>query len=298
MRLEAKLSWLLGAVLMTSACQDGRKEPELASSAEQPGYALRYPTEIQNNQKRLDTQGQVVEETSGKLLSFPAELNEPDWKVVESVYVAADEEGRGQAYAQRYEEAVVVRRFFDEEKKPIVGRVAGGVQHAAKEKGQEFEAYGAVSFSLERALDKQLQERARGDSSAQLLIEEQAEALGKKNVEPLQDQADRIALASHIAHVRLVTDQQHLRQLLEESSAVRSALEDRKEELQKRDPPDAEGIQRIDEALATLEQSEKDTSAALEGAEQRAEKMKKDYEKAFDELLEQVRKKADETSAE
>ncbi len=293
MTLKLNVSLFLAGVVLASGCQDRDKGPEVASSAEQPGYALRYPSEVEGTQKRIDTQAQAVNETSGKLLAFPADLKDPDWKLVESVYSAADEEGRGQAYAQRYDEAVVVRGFFEQEKKPIIGRVAGGVQHAAKEKGHDFEAYGAVSFSLERAVDKQLSERARADSSAHRLIEEHAQALGKKNVETLQEQADQLTFASHIVNVRLAEDERRLRDLVEESSSVRATLEEHKEELQKKEKPDADAIQRVDEALSQLDKQEKDAKTALEGAQERADKLKKQYEKDFDELIDQVQKQAE-----
>jgi hypothetical protein len=295
----SKLSLVVALSAATcAACEDGSQGPQVASSAEQVGYAERYPEAVQLLSADLEGQTQSVTSTASELAAFPDALKDPDWTLVEQVYEAAHEEGKSHAYSQRHEEQRTVQRFFEQEKKPIVGRVAGGAQHAAKEKGYEIQLHGPVSFSLERAIEQQLQERKRADSTAHLTIEEQKEVLGKGNVDTLQEQADKLALASHIVHVRMATDQRELAERIDEASSVRSTLEERREKLKAAEKPDKDAIARTDAALAGLDETVNTAQAQLDGAEERTRKQRDDYEAAFEALLDEVQKRAGQSTSE
>lgn len=291
MRITTAFGFALCLSLL--ACHDRSKGPEVASSAEQPGYARRYPEEVAQLNKQLQVQSQLATELSADLGKFPDALNEPDWTQVGSVYAHANDEGKGQAYAQRFEETLVVQRFFNEEKQPIVGRVAWGAQHAAEEKGYDIKLHGPVSFALERAVEKQLQERTRADSTAHALIDEKQDALGKKNVETLQQQADQLAFVSHVVHVRWPNDQRRLAELSDEQGSVRATLESHIEALESAEKPDAKQVEAYKTALAQLDENMARTEETLKDNEQRGEQLRKDYEAAFDKLMDDVEKRAD-----
>jgi hypothetical protein len=274
------------------ACQRGGEGPKVASSAEQVGYAERYPDELQRVEGNV-TREHELGASFAQFKEFPSELGETDWNLVHQIYETADEEGRGQAYAQRFEEQATVGRFFEEEKKPIVGRVSGAVTFSAKEKGiEDFQPYGPVNFGLEKGIEQQLEDRRRADSTAQISIEEQEEALGQKNVPVLQKQADTLSLASHLVYVRALRDEQELTRLVDESSQVRSTLEERKEALSKAQKPNKAALERTDKALAALDERVEKAKAALDGAEQRRQKLQQDYDAALKALLDDVSDRA------
>lgn len=285
---------LLGglSLLLSLACHRQGEGPKVASSAEQVGYAERYPDELARVESNVSKEHNLAD-SFVQLKEFPSELSEPEWQKVKSIYEAADEEGRAAAYAQRYEEGQTVGRFFEEEKKPIVSRVSGSVTYAAKEKKiEDFQPYGPVNFGLEKGVEQQLEDRRRADSAAQTLIKDNEAALGKKNVPALQKQADTLSLASHLVYVRVVLDEQELARLVDESSAVRSTLEERKETLSKAEKPNKEELAKIDAALAGMDERVEKAKAALDGAEQRREKLKKDYEAALNALIDDVESRA------
>lgn len=287
------LAGVLVLALSLVACHDRTQGPTLASSAEQPGYALRYPEEVARLNDQLQAQTDAATQVGTELAKFPDALSEPDWNEVANVYTHAHEEGKGLAYAQRFEESVVVQRFFDDEKQTIVGRVAWGAQHAAKERGHDIQLHGPISFALERAVEKQLSERMRADSTAHALLAERGDALGKKNVETLQQQADQLAFVSHVVHVRWLDDQRRLSELVDEQSRVRSTLQSRIEELEKADKPDPKQLEQYKAALAKLNDSIARTEQTVEDSERRGEQLRSDYETAFRRLMDEVEKRAD-----
>jgi hypothetical protein len=242
--------------------------------------------------QRVALERDAVTQFQSDLAAFPEQLENPDWKLVSEVYATADEEGRTRAYAERHTESLTVQRFFEDNKKTIVGRVAGGAQHQAKEKSCDVELYGPVSFSFDRAMEKSLQERRRLGSPAQQLIAENEERLGKKNLEPLATQADQLALASHVVHLRLLADQQDLARLIDEADEVRSTLEERIQTLETADKPDKEALSRAVAARNDLNQRVERARAELEGAEERNKKLRDDYEAAFARLQDAVQELA------
>jgi hypothetical protein len=291
-RLSTSLTWglLLGLCV---ACQRNNEGPKVASSAEQVGYAERYPEELGRVEASL-LQSHGARQRFAEFRQYPSELNEPDWNLVREIYEAADAEGRAQAYAQRAQQEHHVKSFFEDEKKPLVGRVSAGVQHAAKEKGvEDFQAYGAVAFSLERGVDQQLQERRRADSTAHALIEEQAPAVGKKNVPALEKHADTLAWCSYAVHVRAMLDERELQRLLDDASAVKSTLEERKAALAASPKPNPKAVQRVDEALAALDERVEKARAALENVRDRQQQLQSEYAQAFEALLDEVERRAD-----
>jgi hypothetical protein len=288
-----------GAVLLAlgiwlsvlTGCTRNTGGPKLASSAEQPAYALGQPTELEHAHEDFNRQLEQATSTSSELSAFPDALGaKVDWKLVEQVYRKADEEGRASGYSQSYQEAATVQRFFTEEEKKVVGRTAGAAQHVAKEEGHELKLYGAVKYGLERGIDAQLKQRARARSDAHMLVSDNEETLGK-DAATLHDQADKISAASHITSIALFYAEARMRQLHDEASAVRSTLQERKEALAKAEKPDPKKQAEVDQALTTLDSAQEATRTSLEHAKDQAKQVREAYEKALEELLDAVAKK-------
>ena len=91
-------------------------------------------------------------------------------------------------------------------------------------------------MALDKAMQKRLEERTRSHSEAHSFIRMHESKLGKANVEPLEKQADRIALGSYTSHVGLVKKKNELDRLLADASAVDSTLGERIEELKSAPP--------------------------------------------------------------
>ena len=284
---------LLIAMGLLAGCAQRNNEPEVASSASQPGYAKRYPAELSHAKTEFVAQRDAGKELVDKLGEFPDELNDPDWNVVGQVYRHADSEGRSQAYASRFEEAATVNKFFAEEKQALVNRVAGGAQHAAKQKGCDVELYGPTAHGLDKALEKQLEERMRKESEAHALIEREEDALKKANVEPLQKQADKISMTSYVTHIGLVNSHAQLQRLLDESRSVKSTLEDRLEALKAEAEPDNEEIAEVESALGSIDGTVTETEQAVQQAEEEINQLRDAYQKAFEALMDKVEQLAE-----
>ncbi len=280
-------------LLLGIGCTDSNRGPTAAPSSSQIGYASGYPAELERIHAESGTQLDVARNVSDGLKEFPSELQDPDWALVEQVYTRADAEGKGQAFAARFEEASVINRFFAEEKQALVTRVAGAVKHKAKEKSCEVDAFGPVSYGLEKGIEKQIEERMRSESDAHLLIDDNDKDLGKQNVEALHAQADKISMASYVVYLRSAFIQNELRALTEQADAVRDTLTEHIEQLKHEKEPDKERIAAVDEAIVKLDKVQPRAEQTLQEAQQQAEAAQKSYEQAFQGLLDKVRSEAE-----
>lgn len=280
--------------LALGACADRSKGPEIASSADSAGYAEHLPSELETLRERSDAQTAKTTEVNSAMREYPAALDEPDWDLVLSIYGQADAEGRSSAYVQHQREEAMLARFHEQERKPLVRRIAASNEYVAKEKGCDVQLWGATDRGLEKALEERLEERRRRDSDAHATIDREEEKLGKQNLETLHDQVDDIRMASYVVNIGLPLQQAEMRRMVDESKAAKSALEDHIETLKQRQEPDQEEIARAQEALAKIDPAVAKASAALQDAEQRTAEQKKKYEEAFEQLVETVEAAKDE----
>jgi hypothetical protein len=286
----------LGAVFAATllvACTDPNQEPATASSADNPAYAVQHPEELAYYNQRLAAERSSVAQGFGKFKEFPPALGETDWRLVETLYEAADEEGRASAYAEAQHEAAVVQRFMAEEQTELVGRVASSVQYAAKEKNCDVQLAGPAQRGLERGVDKQLEERRRQTSQVQRQIDLHEKALGARVAERLREQVDQISFASYTVHVAIASDELRLRRLLDDSESVKRTLEDEKRRLSEAEPRDAKRQRAVDAALKQLEVETAKARDQVTETEERDRKLADDYRSAFDALLTEVRNRAD-----
>jgi hypothetical protein len=295
------------------ACGQPKPEPVVASSAGLSGYALAYPSKVNILVSGYNARLAEVGTIEGSFAALPGQLVNPPWPKVKAVVEKADEAGRGRAYAEGAADDAAARAFFDEEKEEITKRVANGTQAAAKKQVAdtnqtcEVDVYGAVSYSLKEGVSKQLEQRLRGHNEAQLLIDRDEDALGKKNVDPLRDAADGVSRASYLVRVGLVEDKVGLNRLLAEASDVKDTLDDgiaAEKELAAQEGISKSDKQACAERLAALEKSRADLDGAVaegqklpQGMQAQIDKAQKDYEQALEALLDAIDAKAEETPA-
>jgi hypothetical protein len=310
MTARTTLVWVLTAfVNLTLACASQQKpEPEIASSTDQFGYAARFPNAMAAARGQLTAYEADTQQVTARFSNYVAELKDPDWSRVLGVVERADQAGRSGAYVERMREVRAVAVFFEEEKEPITKKVGGAAQYAAAQKGcKDTNAYGATKHALEKSVDRQLQERLRAYNEAHLYLEGNEEAIGKKNVEKLQDQADEISLASYIVHIAAVEVKVQLRRFVEEASAVQSTLDSKIEEAQAtladQNATDADrktaeaSLQAAQQARQKLDAEVKQAQFVLEGIEERITKMREQYEQALNGLKQQIEAKMEEPAA-
>jgi hypothetical protein len=285
----------LTVLLISSGCAPS-KEPQVASSADQVGYARQVPTELDGRAERYQSDlknSQTI--LNERFSSFVGELSDTDWEMVEEVYEKSQDEGKSRSYLDHRDEAEAVLGFYESEKKVLVGKVASATQHKAEEEGcKKVKLYGAVDWSLQKAVVDRVVERRRESSDAHLLIQREEEALGKKNIKALEQQADEIMFASYMAHVGAVMQQQELQRLVDEGSGAKSALSRRIEEIDESEKPSKDELKEKEElqaALDALDPALKKAEDQLKDAEQTALDLQEAYNKAWDGLQEDLDKK-------
>jgi hypothetical protein len=219
-----KLAIAAGLLVFVTGC--GPKiEPEIASAAGEATYATDYPSELTSEMDRLNNAESKTKELSGKFGGYPDALKSPPWPRVIEIVDKADAEGRAYAYVDARREVDGAYAFFETEKDEITKKVAGAAQFAAKQKGCEADVSGAAAHALKETVEKRLKEYLRERSEAHIYIARNEAALGKENIDKLEEQADEIALASYLAFVVAVEHKVKVRRMLEEGERVKQTLD-------------------------------------------------------------------------
>lgn len=223
MRISELTTIALLAALLPCACST-RPTPAFASSANESAYAERYPaallavrTEFADDEKR-------ARELFTGFANYPGALSAPDGQQVLAVVERADAAGKSGSYARESEAQSHVSRFFSEEKDELNQKVGGAAQYAAKQKECTADVSSPAVSALDHGVTKALEQRLRDHDEAERYIEDHQDALGKANLEKLQKQADEIALASYLVHVRTKQLKVELGDLINESSDVKKTL--------------------------------------------------------------------------
>jgi hypothetical protein len=289
------------ALLTTIGC--AQKEPPLtAPSGEQPGYAERYPTHLNTLRTRFAAEEAKVQAALPQLAPAADKLTTADPATLAELFKTADAEGKSGAYANSSLEADTVARFMEEEKQPLHQKVAGGVSYAAKQKNCSEDLGGAAAGSMDRAVEKQLEERLQKNGEVHRFVEDHEELLGKPNLDAAEKQANAIAELSHLTHVRLELYRRELEASINEASSVRSTLDDtqkRSDEVladtkaskTKRSLAEKRKASAFS-ARAALDAEVEQAKRALEEMEQREKNLVAQYQKAFDALIDGLEARA------
>ncbi len=293
MRSDRALLLCLGVLPVSLACT--RQEPALyASAADQPAFAERYPAGLGATRARYAEDERQLGTLTAEMPKLLDSLDKPSWGAVASVVDAADRAGKSGDLASAMGEAEAVRTFYAGERDALRQKVGGAAEYATKQKQCEVELYGPVGGALDRGVEAQLEERLRDHNAAHRLIEDQKDAIGKQNVDKLEKQADAIALASYLAHVRLPRTKRDLDAALADASDVKRTLEQEIEASKKvsNDPSASKAAKQTAEerqtaastALASLDSEVSEAKRLADELEKRSAAARQSYEKAFDDL--------------
>jgi hypothetical protein len=292
---------LFAACSVHLACQQ-TPPPRYGSSAAEPAYAERYPGALNAARAGYLEDEKLVRQKSAEFSALPGELKAPDWKHVARVIELADSAGKNADYAEGALEARRVGRFYAENKQGLVQKVGGSVNYLSKEKNCDVDFYGTVSESLDRSMDKTLQERLRSRNAAHRYIEDHADALGVSNVPTLEKRADDISLASFLVHVHLPAAKQELDTLLADAPEVKKSLERQQAEAQAvlTDARSSAAAKRIAKQRAEVASNARmGLDGTISAAEQSSENLEKqsealraDYQRALEGLQEAVENQA------
>lgn len=294
---------LLIAVMALVACQN-QAAPTSASSAGEPAYAERYPATLASMAAEFEQDEAKIGTESEKLTSFPGELREPKWLEVSAVFERADQAGTRADYVAERDDLERVERFYAQSRDKLRQKVAGAANYAAKQRSCDVELSGTVAGSLDKAFEKELEERLRSHNPAHRYIEDHEEQLGKKNLETLAKQADTITGLSYLARTKLPRAKEELQALIDEEAAVKRTLELQKMQADRTlDDPNsskvareraAERSQAAADALARFDADVERAKTLLSDLEKRSEEALERYQKAYDLLQTAVEDKADE----
>jgi hypothetical protein len=288
------------------ACSSKEPPPLTTPSGEQPGYAEQYPALITTLRTRFASDEAKVQAALPELQPAADKLKDADPATLAELFKLADATGRSSAYANSALEAETITRFWEEEKQPLHQKIAGAVvyqagqKQCAKECGEDLG--GVAAGASDRAVEKQLEERAQRVGELHRFVEDHEEQLGKPNLENAEKQASAIALLSHIAHVRLELYRRELEASFAEADTVKSTLERIEKEsdavladanASKNRKALAEKRKAAASAARTSLTAELDLAkGALEQMEQRQKKVADDYDKAFEALIDSLEQKA------
>lgn len=288
--------------LVCAACQQ-TPPARYGSAAAEPAYAERYPGALNAARAGYLEDETLARQKTTEFSALPGELKAPDWNHVGTVVELADSTGKNGDYAEAALEARRVTRFYAEEKQGLLQKVGGSVNYTAKEKNCDVDFYGTVAGSLDRSMEKTIEERLRAHNAAHRYVEDHADALGEANVPKLTKRADDIALASFLVHVQLPSVKNDLDALLTDSADVRKTLERQQAEAQAvlSDPKSSATAKKIAKQRAeTASNARMGLDGAIAGAEQaskeldqRSDALRADYEKALEALKDAIEREAE-----
>lgn len=298
MRTQELTSIALLAIALLSGCTT-RPAPAYASSANESGYAERYPSALLATRTEFASSEKRARDIIKDFPNYPGTLTSPDGDNVLGVVTRADAAGKSASYSQEMDEQSHVSRFFTEEKDKLNQKVGGAAQYAAKQKECTVDVASPAIGALDKGVDKALEDRLRDHSESQRYIEDHQDALGKPNLEKLQKQADDITLASYLVHVRVKQLKIELSALTDEASDVKKTLARNDAEAQvvlgnaatsKSAKTTAQSRATAAKAASTgLDIEIEQAKRAVKEMDARIEQLDKDYQAALDALEKQLK---------
>jgi hypothetical protein len=265
-----------------------------ASSGKESSYAEHYPASLLALRTEYASDETHAIEIFSGFSNYPGALTAPDGQQVLAVVTRADAAGKNGSYAAQMDEQQNVARFFSEEKDSLNQKVGGAAQYAAKQKECTVDVASPAIGALDHGVDKALEERLRSHNEAERYVEDHQDALGKPNLEKLQKQADDIALASYLVHVRVKQIKLELARQVDEASDVKKTLARSDQDAQAvladttaSKPAKATAQTRSTAAKAAsgaLDSEVDQAKHAVEEMDARSSKLEKDYNAALDAL--------------
>lgn len=296
---------LVFSTLFAVACTRSNELPPLTTpSTAKPTYATRYADSLAATRGSIEQQENKANRTMGEMSQFSSSIEVKDWRHVRKVYELADAAGRSSDYAERREQNDAVTAFLEEEKQDIQNGMVGSAQYAAKQNTckDPNQVGSSALYGFNKAVEKSLQDRMRDRDEAHDYIAAHQTAIGEKAVEKLKEQADKISETSYLVYVGVEQNRRKLQAMVKESNDVKKTLQRAAEQdtALASDATQPEGDRKAAQARATAEnESLAKADAELQQAQhvltefdQRAKKLRTDYEQALKALLDAVDAKA------
>jgi hypothetical protein len=280
------------------------KQPLATSSADQSGFAEEYPLRLADVRAEFLEDEKDARKEIDAFKSYPDKLKDPDPGAMKKVIEMADATGRSSYYADEAADRETAEYFISDERGAIGRRVAGAVTYEAKQKQKEKECLtdeeisalgNASAYSLQRAADRQFDERLKAHSEVLRTVDSERHRLGHQNLDGVERQAAAIAHTSYLTHVRLELYRRELEGLLDEEPKVKKTLERNVAEdsavlndpsLPKSRKARVEArIARAQAAQAALAKESPLAQPALDDMDRRLEALQKDYDVALKALL-------------
>jgi hypothetical protein len=302
--LTLRLALAAAVLLGGAACNEKNgKGPKVAESTDQPAYAIRYPENLQRTSGNAAGHEEKTRTAMSKWSAFPGQVKDPaDWKVIGQIIDAADEDGKSSSYDQEAEQQAQVQSFIDQEREPIVKKIGGSAQYAAKQGGCNVDVYGAVSGGMKDAFEDRYKERIRERGDAYILIERNKEKIGKPNVAAVEETAATVSEASWRVNIAMERERDRLQEQVGQASGVRSTLQEFIEDEKKlqaeagRTPDEVkasqERVQVAEKSLAALDGAEQQAKDAVAQYEQKQKALKQEHEDALKALKQAIADKA------
>lgn len=298
----ARIGVVSVSLLVALGCN--KQSPVATSSADQSGFAEEYPLRLADVRSEFLEDEKDARKEIDAFKSYPDKLKQPDPAAMKKVIETADATGRSSYYADEAQDRETAEYFISDERGAIGRRVAGAVTYEVKQKQKEKEcitdeeanAFGnAGSYALQRAADRQFDERTKAHSEVLRTVDAERHRLGRQNVDTVERQAAAIAHASYLTHVRLELYRRELAGLLDEESKVKKTLERNLAEdsailndttLPKARKARVEArVARTQAAQAELAKESPLAHPALEDMDQRLAALHKDYDAALKALI-------------
>jgi hypothetical protein len=287
---------------LSTGCQNKKPVAQVESSASLYSYAADYPAALNSRMTRYTEDANKSREMLGAFKGYPASLGDPDWATVAQIYEAADAEGRGAGFAERMAEVRIAAAFFEREKDDINRRVNSAVKNAV-EKAEcancEVEAYGKVSYALKESVENSIEERLKESNQAFAVIAQNEKALGKKNVEALEEQAADIAFAAYVVFIEMPTIYAEVERRIDEAKTVEQTLDEEiaaEKSRKEGDKISKAEKKKIDEQIKEMENAKSaikifvdEAKRLVKAAETEIPAIRKEYEDAFDALMKEVK---------
>ena len=281
------------AAAALSGCSTQPK-PVFASSANESSYAEHYPASLLALRTEYAADEAHARETFAAFTNYPGALSAPDGQQVLAVVTRADAAGKSGSYAVQMDEQSNVTSFFNDEKDTLNQKVGGAAAYAAKQKECTADVASPAVGALDHGIEKAQEDRMRSHNEAERYIEDHQDELGKANLDKLQKQADDIALASYLVHVRVKEIKVELTRLVAEASAVKKTLaqSDADAQVVIASPTASKNAKATAQtrsstakaATASIDSETEQANQALKDMDARSEKLEKDYSAALDAL--------------
>jgi hypothetical protein len=274
------------------------------SSADQSGFAEEYPIRVGELRAEFNDDEQAARKEIESFKTFPDKVKNPDPAAMKKVIETADATGRSSYYADEAVDRETAEHFIAQDRNALGRRVAGAVSYEAKQKQKEKECLteqdadalgNAGAYALSRAADRQFDERRKAHSEVLRTIDVERHRLGRQNLDSIERQAEVIAHASYLTHVRLELYRRELEGLLDEEPKVKKTLERNLTEdsamLNDTSLPKARKsrvearVARTQAAQAALAKESPLAHPALDDMGKRLEALRKEYDAALEALV-------------